>query len=368
MIAAGELGGLVSQMGVGEFSVTELGKLMAGKRVSINTMLTDDQDVIAARTSPKDLETALQLMYLQFSSPRWNEADFKNWFDKLKAEYVNADAEPRKAFYDTLTVMMSNHSPRYLPLSYGLLDRINLADMKRIYADRFADPSNFTFLFIGKIKPDDAKPLVEKYLASLQGVNRTESFKDDGVRPPKGRTTNDFIRKNTTPRTSVMVNYTGKAAWSAKDRVYCAAIRHILELRYIESIREKEGGTYSVRTGLSLEALPEPMYSLNISFDTDPQKADKLVSIVHKEIKNLVDNGPTETDLQKAREYFIKQRQEDLKENMWWSNILLDYYFRNVDYVNGYEDLVKALEIKVVHEYAKKLFSNPDIIEVLMRP
>jgi zinc protease len=110
------------------------------------------------------------------------------------------------------------------------------------------------------------------------------------------------------------------------------------------------------------------MYSLNISFDTDPQKADKLVSIVHKEIKNLLDNGPTETDLQKAREYFIKQRQEDLKENMWWSNMLLDYYFRNVDYVNGYEDLAKALEIKAVHEYAKKLFSNPDIIEVLMRP
>ncbi len=368
ILAAGQLGNLVSQMGIGNFSAVELGKLLAGKRVNVSVMLSDDQDIMNVRTSPKDIETALQLMYLHFTKPRWNEADYRNWYDKLRAMYQNADAEPRKAFYDTLNYVMNNYNPRYKPLTYASLEVLSLESMKRIYADRFQDPSDFTVLFVGKVNPDQVKPIVEKYLASLTGTSRSEQFKDDGARPPKGTTVKDFRRENTTPRTSVFVNYSGKANYSAHDHVMAAAIRHILELRYIESIREKEGGTYSVRTGLSLDKLPEPSYNLNISFDTDPLKADKLIGIVHQEIQNLLQNGPSETDLQKAKEYFIKQRQEDMKENTWWNSILQDFYFRNVDYVNTYEKEVNALTTKDVHAYAKSLFADPDKVSIIMRP
>lgn len=368
MVAAGQLGNMVSQMGIGSFSAVELSKLLAGKRVNVSVMLSDDQDIINVRTSPKDLETALQLMYLQFTKARWNEADYKNWYDKLRAMYQNADAEPRKAFYDTLNYVMNNYNARYKPLTYASLEVLSLESMKRIYAERFQDPSDFTVLLVGKVNPEEVKPLVEKYLASLNGPKRNEQFKDDGARPPKGTTVKDFRRENTTPRTSVFVNFSGKASYSAHDRVMTAAIRHILELRYIESIREKEGGTYSVRTGLSLDKLPEPYYNLNISFDTDPLKADKLIGIVHQEIQNLLTSGPSETDLQKAKEYFLKQRQEDMKENSWWNSILQDYYFRNVDYVNTYEKEVQALTTQAVHAYAKTLLSDPDKVTIIMRP
>jgi zinc protease len=105
-----------------------------------------------------------------------------------------------------------------------------------------------------------------------------------------------------------------------------------------------------------------------VSFETDPVKADKLIGIVHREIKKMVETGPTEADLQKAKEYFLKQRQEDMKENSWWVSRMDDYYFYNLDFLTGYDNKVKALNIQSVHDYAKKVLTQGNVIQVVMRP
>ncbi len=365
---AGFLGDALSQMGIGSYSRTDLNKLLAGKRVQTSLGVSDDQEMVNSRTSPKDLETALQMIYLTFTSPRWSQTDFNTWMEKLKAYYINFSSDPRSAFNDTISVMVSNHNPRRTPMSYQLLNEVTFEKLHSVYKSRFSDPGNFTFQFVGKIDPAKAKPLLEKYLASLPTVKRMDGYRDDGVRTPKGRVANDFRRENKTPRTSVFVNYNGSCGFTADDRLFGAAIRHVLELRYVQAIREDEGGTYSVRVSYNVNKYPEPGFMLNVGFDTDPLKADKLVSIVHKEIANMIANGPSEADLQKAREYFLKQRQEDMKENNWWNVTLSDYYLYHLDYLTGFEEKVKDLTTKSVHEYAKKALGQGNVIEVIMRP
>ncbi len=361
-------GDAVAQMGTGDFSKTDLNKLMAGKRASVSLGLTSDQDLVMARTSPKDLETALQLIHLSFTNPRWNATDFTTWMERVKSNYINAGSEPRTALRDTITVMMSNHNPRAVPLSYKSLGEVTLEKMQAVYRERFADPGNFTFICVGKIDPEATKPLFEKYLASLSGTNRTETSKDDGIRPPKGKVTNDFKRENKTPRTSIFFNLNGTCDYTADDKLMGAAIRHILELRYVQSIREDEGGTYSVRISNTLNKYPVAGFLLNVSFDTDPVKADKLLGIVHRELANLIEKGPSESDLLKAKEYFLKQRPEDLRENTFWSNILFDHYFYGLDYLSGFENRVKALNVNAVHDYAKKTMMQGNEVNVIMRP
>jgi zinc protease len=366
--SASLFGDAVLQMGVGGFSRTDLNKLMAGKRASVMLGLTEDQDLITARTSPKDLETALQLIHLYFTNPRWNATDYKTWIEKVRSSYINAASEPRTAMNDTITVMMSDHNPRAVPLSYKLLDEVSLEKIQTIYSERFSDPGSFTFIFTGKINPEQAKSLFEKYLASLPSAVRNETAKDNGIRPPKGKVTNDFKRENKTPRTSIFFDLNGLCNFTADDKLMGAAIRHILELRYVQSIREDEGGAYSVRISYALNKYPFSGFQFNVSFDTDPVKADKLVDIVAREITKLIDNGPTETDLIKAKEYFLKQRPEDMRENSFWSNLLFDYYFYGLDYLSDFDNKVKALSIKSVHEYARKNLVQGNEVRVIMRP
>jgi zinc protease len=362
------LGDAISQMGVGSFSTTDLEKLMSGKRVNLRIGISDERDGVSGRVSPKDLETALQMVYLYFTQPRWDATDYKTWMEKMKANYINAESDPRKAFRDTVSLIVANHNPRVIPMSYKTLDKVSLAKIQAIYKDRFSDPGNFTFEFAGKIDPEKVKPLFEKYLASLPSVKRTQAYKDNGIRPPKGEVKQDFKHEEKTPRTSVYVNYNGVSSFSADDRILGAALRHVLELRYIESIREDEGGAYSVRVSYNVNKFPVPGFSMIVSFETDPVKADKLIGIVHREIKKMVETGPTEADLQKAKEYFLKQRQEDMKENSWWVSRMDDYYFYNLDFLTGYDNKVKALNIQSVHDYAKKVLTQGNVIQVVMRP
>ena len=358
----------VTQMGIGKLSRTNLNKLLAGKRASVSIGLSSDQDFVTARTSPKDLETTLQLIYLYFTNPRWDATDYKTWMDKVKSGYINAASDPRTAMSDSIAAMMSDHNPRAVPMNYKLLDKVSLEKLQAIYTQRFADPGNFTFILTGKISPSQAQPLFEKYLASLPTVKRSETFKDDGIHPPKGKAVRDFRHESTTPRTSIFVNLNGTCKYSASDRLLGAAIRHILELRYVQSIREDEGGAYSVRVSWAVEKNPSPDFRCTVNFDTDPAKGDKLLSIVYKEIGNMVASGPSESDLQKAKEYFLKQRPEDMKENQWWGSMLADYYFNGLDYITGFDASVKALTVKAVHDYAKQTLTQGNEVRVIMRP
>jgi zinc protease len=255
-----------------------------------------------------------------------------------------------------------------VPLNYQLLDSVSLEKIQTIYRERFADPGSFTFIFVGKIDPKTTKPLFEKYLASLPAKKRTETFKDHGIRPPKGKVTNDFMHENKTPRTSIFCNFNGTCDYTASDKLLGAALRHILELRLTQSIREDEAGAYSVRISFSLEKNPASRFLLSVSFDTDPIKADKLLSIVHREVAGIIDTGPTETDLSKAKEFFLKQRPEDLKENTWWGNTLFDYYFYLLDYLSGFEAKVNALSVSSVRDFARKTLNQGNEVKVIMRP
>jgi zinc protease len=363
------MGSVVNEMGVGNFSRTDLNKMMAGKRVSVNPSIFGDREGLSGNMSPKDLETGLQLVHLYFTQPRWNETDFKTWVDRMKNSYVNMQSDPRKIYSDTVNVTLNNHNKRFRPFNYKLIDEVSLDKVKAFYKDRYCDPGDFTFIFTGNIKPEEAKPLIEKYLASLPTVKRKDVYKDDGVRPPKGKVVNDFSRENKTPRTSVFVNYNGTCKYTPDDILYLSTIRHILELRYVEAIREEKGGSYHVGVSAQAKRLPEQTFNMTMSFDTDPKLADDLRAIVHREVKKIIENGPTEADLQKAKEFFLKQRQEDLKENNWWlSGPLTEYYYHNIDILNGYETRVKNLNVKSVHDYAKKALTQGNTIEVVMRP
>ena len=57
-----------------------------------------------------------------------------------------------------------------------------------------------------------------------------------------------------------------------------------------------------------------------------------------------------------------------MKENSWWISRMDDYYFTNLDFLTGYEDKVNALTIQTVHDYAKKVLTQGNVVQVVMRP
>lgn len=92
-----ELGGL------GNFSATDLGKMLAGKKVSCSTSLGLDSENVNGSSTPSDLKTLFELIYLSFTAPRMDKEAYASFENRMKAQLKNLELNPMVAFSDSLT-------------------------------------------------------------------------------------------------------------------------------------------------------------------------------------------------------------------------------------------------------------------------
>lgn len=359
---------IVSNVGVGEFSKPDLDKMLAGKIVNVRPVIGEDYEGFNGSASPKDFETMLQLVYLYFTSPRQDAEGFNTYMGRIKAYMANASADPRMAFNDSITVAMANHNPRVMPQNMDFFNKVEFNTTMDFYKNRFADASDFTFVFTGNIKAEEVKGLIEKYIGGLPTLKRDDTPKDNGVREPKGKVSNIFKKPLQTPKASIYIALTGDAKYNLENLVLASYINSILQNRYLEEVREKEGGSYGVQVGMSISKYPVESYDLMMMFDTDPNMREKLMGIIYAEIEKIKANGPLEDDLNKAKEFMIKQYDQNQRENKYWLNVIREKYKTGVDKNTNYLDVVKSVNAEKIKAFANKMFSQGNIVEVVMIP
>ena len=242
--------------------------------------------------------------------------------------------------------------------------------MESIYKDRFADAGDFTFFIVGNVAEDTAKIMVEKYIGSLTNLPRTETWTDRDVHGPKGKTTREIQIPLQVKKATVVINFDAKMPYSPEQNLLLNIFRNILTLRYTDEIREKEGGTYGVRVSASSDKFPKEEKSLQLMFDTDPDKAEYLKSIIYHEINKIADNGPSAEDLDKAIKNLQKDREQSKSHNAYWLNALTTYYDYGYNPASpeNFEKILSEMTAAQVQEFAKSLVAKSDVIDVLFTP
>ena len=365
--ATRSIGSMISMSGVGAFDRTALGKMLTGKRASVMPSIGDINQTISGDCSPKDLETMLQLIYLYFTEPRFEQADFDITVERLRNSLRNQSAEPTTALRDTLNNLMGNYHFRSKAMTEADLDKLSLAKIKEIYKQRFANPGAFTFMFTGNIDPKTAKPLIEKYLGGLTG-NKKENYKDLNKDPVKGEVKRHFNRPMQTEKATVNIIFSGKLAYTPENLMAMNYLSRMLRLRYTDEIREKRGGTYGASVSGGISPIPKESYTLMVSFDTDPKMMKELVGVVYDEIKKIADHGPLSDDFQKTEVNMKSQFDQNQKENAYWSNVMYSYYVYGIDTHNTWQKAFSKTDAKAIQDFAKEILKQKNVIEVVMLP
>jgi zinc protease len=361
---------VAQESGLGAFDKAELDKKMAGKIVQTSPMISETQEGFRGSCSPLDLETLLQQVYLYFTAPRMTDDAFQGYIAKMKGVLDNKSADPDQAIWDTAMVTLANYNPRVRPWTSQLLDEANIKRIRSIFKDRFGDPGSFTFYFVGNIDPEKAKPLIEKYLGGLPKVSRTETWKDNGVRPPEGKISKTILRNMQVPKGTVFITYTGTYDFDDfQTRLNLSALTDILETRYVETIREEEGGTYGAAVFEDQQKYPYESFSVTIFFDCDPMNANHLKEIVYNEIEKIKKEGPAEKDFKGVKENKLKTYQENLKQNKYWLDLIknVDYNQTDITEYKKYEEYVSNLSIEGLKQAANELFKE-NVVEILLLP
>ena len=359
---------VISQSGLGSFSLTELNKKMAGKIASVSTSIGQYEEAMRGSSSVKDLETMLQLTYLNFTGIREDKNAYEMVIKANRTWLENAALDPQNAYNDSINAITMQHHPRVLPSNLEILDKVNYPTVLKIYKERFANPADFTFLFVGNLEADTLKPLVEKYLGGLKTTKTHETWKDNGMYFAKGHIYREIEKKLKISKASNYIRYSADIPFNLENRLIFTTLGNILRIRYTETIREAEGASYGVSASGSINQKPKPSGYLAMYFDTDPKLYKRMLEIIHGEIKSIAEKGPDPEILNKVKLNLLKQYSENIQENGWWQQAISNRYRDGIDVVNGYEKLVESIDSAAVQSAAKNLLEQNNIAEIMLMP
>jgi zinc protease len=360
---------VVNAGGLGRFSLVDFRKKMTGKQTSVSPFINQYEEGLSGTSTRTDLETMFQLIYLRFLQPRMDPTAFATFQGTMRSQLANQRNNPAFLFNEALTGALRNNHLRTRPITLEMVDQLNLEKSMAFYKDRFADASDFTFVFAGSIDLEAMKPLVERYLGALPSTGRKESWKDTGIRYATG-VVEKRVEKGLEPQSRAALVFSGAYKDSQEQRIALRALADVLNARLREKLREDLGGTYGASVAASYTRVPVGEYAVTINFSCDPARTEELIKATFADIEDLKTNGPLEKQVNDTREKLIRDNETSVKQNAYWMTQLSLRYLSDepLDTLFEMPEHYKKLTVASVHDAAKRYLNPANIVTVTMYP
>lgn len=360
---------LIPQSGVGELNPSQLNKLLAGNTGRGGAYVGDLYQGFNGSASPKDLETAFQMVYAYAINPRTDVEIFNKNISDYKVVLGNKNADPNSVFGDTVQAVLSSYHKRAMPTNLEDLDKISLDKTFAFYKERFADAGEQTFVIVGAFDMNTIKPLVETYIASLPSLGKKQDFIDLGIRPPKGKISKT-VYKGLEDKAAVQLYIHGDYDFNNDINTQLDAVKGALEIKILERLREKESGVYSPRVGLSLEKYPNSHYYFTISFSCATANVEKLIAASLDEVHKIKESGASADDISKFKSEEQRQIELSLRDNNFWLNYITNRLKNGEDLsqILNYKKQLDAVSVESTKTTAKKYLNEDNYIRLVLMP
>lgn len=357
---------VIGSCGLGNFSNAELSKALYGKQASAGIGLDRYYQTVSGSSVPKDIETMMQLVYLNFTAQNKDMDSYNSLMSNLELSLKNKDLRPESVLQDSVRVTINGHKKRFAPYNVNDLKDINYDRILQIWKERFSSADGFVFYFVGNFDEATLRPLIEKYLASLPKGKKSNWI---DVNPyVNGEIQNRFTRKMETPKAQAFEFRHMPMKYNVDNYVLVDAAGQLLTIDQLQKIREDASAAYSVYSGAGLERFGDRTEATLITVcPMDPKKAGQVDTLLVSTYNDNVEK-PDAGDVSKVKETMLKKFDVDTKTNGYWMNVLDEYVSTGVDLYNGYADAVKALTPAKIAGFLKELKDSCNNILVFMMP
>ena len=359
---------VIEASGLGNFSHTELEKALAGKIASASMALGTDRANITGSSTPTDVETMLQLVYLYFTNINKDQESYDNMMKTTELMLKNKLLQPEAVFSDSLTLTIQNHSKRFAPLAMDDLKNVDYDRILQMAKEQTSNAAAFTFTIIGNYDEATIRPLIEQYLASLPAQKKVVKGKDVDEYF-KGEVINNFKRKMETPKAiAVMVWLNDQMKYSLENVVRADMVGQILSMIYTEKIREEASAAYSVmaQAGMSRDDY-RSIGQVLVYCPMKPEKGDVATKIMLDEVNNMVKSVDAEK-LNKVKEYMLKNIDDQAKTNNYWIRAIGRLRDYGVDVYTDYKKTVEAQTPQTIAAFMQEFLKPGNRAEIIMLP
>ncbi|MBQ9311185.1 MAG: insulinase family protein [Bacteroidales bacterium] len=354
--------------GVAGFSGTQTSKMLTGKNVSVSPILDNLYNGVQATSTKKDLETAFQLVYLQYAQPRFDEEEYMVGINQLKGILPNVLNTPNFKMQRSFSDLAYNKNPRHKTIDLGTLENASIATVEKNYRRMFADAAGLKLVIVGDVTPEAVKPLVEKYIGSLKKGKKAPAWVDNKDRLATGTVKMVDPTKMETPQSTVVLYYHAPVNYSAANDAALNVLSFIMDMRYVASLREEIGGTYGAHTMGSQQMYPNQQATFMVQFQCKPELCDTLLTVAKRQLAEFCADGPTDEEFQMAVLNLKKNIPENRITNRYWLRQIRNIIEGYGDEDAAYEAAVEALTPEKVRELAALVAAGDNSIEYVMVP
>ena len=357
----------IGMSGIGNFLSTELQKALAGKECNADATLGNTRQYITAHSTPKDIETMMQMQYLYFTAINKDEKQFQNLMTQLDMALKNKSLSPDMVLSDSLAATLYAHNPRFAQIDIKDLKDISYDRILEIAHDRFKNAGQFTFIFCGNFDEAVLRPLIEQYIASLPSTGEADDF-NEILTLAKGEVVNNFKVKTESPKATAFEMWYADMPYTLDNIVKLDAVGQVLSMIYLKTIREDESAAYSCGAagGFNLSSR-QPKAMLQGYCPMNPDKQEIAVRLLHEGIAGM-QKAVDADQLTKVKEYMLKQFDVEAKKNGYWVNTITTWKDYGLDVYTDYKKAVEALTTDSVRDFLNLLLKSGNHIEVIMLP
>lgn len=359
---------VLEQHGLGNFTNSDLTKLMAGKQVSLKVAFEDYVRSLYGNTIPKDLKTYMEMIYMTFTGLTVTEDEFAAMQNLYKGLIQNQEQNPSFVFQKKVQEFLYT-SPNKQVFGVSDIEKANRDNILSIIHEQLANAADFTFVFSGNFDETELKTLVEQYIASLPSVKgKKQDLKyNSAVEIKSGSEEKDFTMKMEVPQGSAAVIISGKMPYSFKNRLMASMSAQIISTRLLNEVREKEGAVYSIYTQGSQDRLSEVSVTYQTIFQVKPEKKDRALEIIRSEFEKLAKETPLE-ELDKVKEFMVKQYAENEHTNSYWCSMMAGNELKPAEVFAQAEKAILSVTPKELSEYVGKVMKQNNYRVLVMMP
>lgn len=354
--------------GVADIPGTKLKKMLAGKNVQVTPYIDQLESGISANTTPKDIETAFQLIYLNYTKQRFDADEFNIGLSQIKSLLPNLEKQPDFVAQQLLYKSLYCNNPRRQIISSETVDKISLATLEKVYKQLFNGADGATLYVVGNVDEQTLRPLVEKYIGSIEKGKKAVKWVDNNIESPKGKTVVHEPVQMETPKCKCYVIYNALAPYSVENAVLLEAANYILDMTYTETLREEEGGTYGAGVVANCNDKPKERHRLLVTFDTNVQQAPRLLELVREGINGILEKGITDDQFSKTVENLKKNIPEKHISNSYWSKVLKIAAEDGYDYDAQYQAAVDGITKDKIVKALKTIIDAGNELEFMIYP
>lgn len=344
----------IENSSLGEWNQVSLQKRLSSTPLALYYTMGDYTDELLGICRPMDLELLLQLNYLYFTAMGPDENAYQALVQGMRSQIIGMKGQPEAVFADSVLTMLHNADPLYRPLTVTDLDTARYDRILDIYRERVACVADFSFMLVGNVDVATARPLIERYIASLPSTGPKDDVRAHR-RQPLATGDHDcvFLTPMGTPKGSVCVYLMGDMDFDLRNQLMMEIFGQTLEIAANTHMREELHGTYGVEVDKAL-SLFDHKWNIVAKFDTQPEHTEQMVNALAQVVDMVLTYGVTSRALEKIKGQMLEEHRSQVHTNSYWYHVLQHRAF-GVDVDTAWEETLQGITPEDMKTFVDRL-------------